>query len=95
MVALLLCFVMPASGAFPIFYGCFNNSKRTGSSCIFETTDYLFGLLAIGLWSCTLLYFASGFFERGLANREICWKYFCAKLRDELSRGSAPSEELI
>lgn len=84
---LLLSFVGTFYSAFPIYFLYFNNSKHGGDSSIFWTARDLLTLLGYGWSCCAALYFASSLFERALVKRKICWTYFCARLKSELSRG--------
>lgn len=86
LLTFLLSLVLVAYATSPIYFGCWNNSKLTGSTCVFLTVWNLLVFVAIG-WSCsTVLYLASSFFERKLANRKTCWQYFCSRLKNDLSR---------
>jgi hypothetical protein len=77
--------VMVAYGASPVYHGYHNNSKLTGYYCLFLTAEQLLGTLGFGLLLSAVLYLASGVFERTLAERMTSWKYFCARLKNELS----------
>jgi hypothetical protein len=84
-LAFILSLVMAAYSAFPIYLLYFNNSKHGGSSSAFWTARDVVMLLGYG-WLCTaVLYFASSLLDRALAERRICWAYFCARLKTELS----------
>jgi hypothetical protein len=76
---------MVAFAPAPIYFGCWNNSKLTGSNCMFGTVWHLLVLLGLGWSCCAALYFASSFFERALAYRKAGWEYFCARMKNELS----------
>jgi hypothetical protein len=82
----LLSLVMVAFAPAPIYFGCWNNSKLTGSTCMFRTVWHLLVLLGLGWSCCAALYFASSFVERALAYRKSGWEYFCGTMRNELSR---------
>jgi len=86
LLTLLVTIVMVTYGAFPTYYGWFNNSNLPGSYCLLTAAKQLFGLLAFGISACGMLYGVSSFFERTLADRKACWTYFCWRLRNELSR---------
>ncbi len=86
LLALLLSFVAIFYSAFPIYFLHFNNSKHGGNWSMFWTVRELLMLLGHGWSCCAMLYLASSFFERALAKRKICWTYFCARLKNELSR---------
>jgi hypothetical protein len=86
LLTFLLSLVMVAFAPAPIYFGCWNNSKLTGSTCMFATVWHLLVLLGLG-WSCSAaLYFASSLFARALACRKAGWEYFCARMINELSR---------
>jgi hypothetical protein len=85
-VTLLLSMVMVTYGESAVYSDCFDNGIRTGYACMFLTVEQLLHLLAFGLSLCTLLYLVSSCFRRTLAMRKASWDYFCARLRDELSR---------
>jgi hypothetical protein len=85
LLAFVLSLVTVAYGAFPMYAACFNNSNRTGYSCLFWTVERLLVLLAVGWSCCALLFFVASFFERTLTDRRISWRYFCSGLKDERS----------
>jgi hypothetical protein len=87
LLTLLLSFAMVTHGAYPIFYyGCYNDGKVTGYDCLFRTAEQLIVTLGFGLSLGAMLYLGSSFIERKLADRKTCWKYFCSRLKTELSR---------
>jgi hypothetical protein len=85
LLVFLLSLVMVVYNAFPIFLFNFNSANLLLTSNLFATVWRLFALLTYGLSCCTVLYFASSFFERTLADRRIRWNYFCSTVKDELS----------
>jgi hypothetical protein len=85
LLAFMLSLVMGVYAAPSIYFRCSNDSNVLGSTCLLLTVWYALVLLALGWSCCTVLYFASSFFERKLAYRRTCWKYFCSRLRNELS----------
>jgi hypothetical protein len=82
-----LSMVALAYSALPIYFLHFNNSNQGGASSTFWTVQDLLVLLGHGWSCCAVLYLASSFFERALVRREICWKYFCARVKSELPPG--------
>ena len=86
LLTFLLSLVMVAYATSPIYFGCWNESKVTGPTCLFLTGSHLLVLLALGWSCCTVLYVAFSFFERKLASRKTCWNYFCSRLKNELPR---------
>jgi hypothetical protein len=83
-LTLLLSFLVVIYGANPIYHGYREGSRLTGYACLLLTLQQLLSLLAFGLSLCTVLYLVASFFEGTLADRKACWKYFCAKLQNEL-----------
>jgi hypothetical protein len=80
----LLSLTVAAYAAPSAYFRCFNDSNLLGSTCLLLTLWYSLVLLAIQWSCCTVLYFASSFFERALAGRRTCWTYFCSRMRNEL-----------
>jgi hypothetical protein len=76
----LLSVTMVAFAAFPTFRRYVFNRGAYPLLAV----EHLLVLLAIGWSCCSALYFASSFFERKLADRKICWNYFCSRLKNEL-----------
>lgn len=86
LLTLLLSFAMVTHGAYTTLHDACNNNNSSGYGCVFRTCEQLIVTLAFGLLLCAMLYLCSSFFERKLADRKTCWKYFCSRLKDELSR---------
>ena len=82
LLSFLLSLVMVAYAAFPTF----NRYLYNRGAYPLLAVEHLLILLTVGWSCCTALYFASSFFERKLADRKTCWKYFCSRLKHELSR---------
>jgi len=82
-LALLLSFTMVASGAYPTYFLCYNNSRYSGSYCLIVTGERLLDDLWLGLTLCVILYALSSHFERALAQRMTSWRYFSARLTIE------------
>jgi hypothetical protein len=82
LLSFLLAVVMVTYAALPTFSRYVLNK----GAYPLLAAEHLLVLFTLGCSCCTLLYLASSFFERKLVNRKICWKYFCSRLRDELSR---------
>ena len=85
LLAFLLSLVTVVYGAFPIYFGEFNDGNRTGFNCFFDTVQRLLAVLTVEWSFCAVLYLESSFFARVLAHRRTCWNYVCARLEDELS----------
>ena len=82
----VLAVVIPALWARRTFDDICNNSNLTGETCLYLTADQLITRLGAGLLLCAILYAGSSFFERALHDRRCNWNYFCARVKDVLSR---------
>jgi len=81
---ILLSSLMVTYGAYPLYFGCFNDSRVSGYYCMFEAGKRLLESLSLGLSVCAFLYLSSNVLERTLAHRRATWKYFSARVRGEL-----------
>jgi hypothetical protein len=86
LLVFLLSLIMAAYGAYPRWLMYASESKLTGTSAAFWAVRDLVTLLGHGWALSAVLYLASSFIERALAKRKINWTYFCARLKNELSR---------
>jgi hypothetical protein len=86
LLTFLLSLATVAHGATSTYFGICEDSNLTQVVCLYQTLDQLLVTLALGLSLCAVLYLVSSFFERKLSDRRTCWKYFCSRLRAELSR---------
>jgi len=86
LLTLLLSFAMVTHGAYPILHDACYVNNNIGYDCLFRVAQQLTVTLAFGLLLCAMLYLGSSFFERKLADRKICWQYFCSRLKNEMSR---------
>ncbi len=82
----LLTLLMMTSGAFRLYFGCFNNSRTTGLYCIMQTCQDLLDLLSLGLFLSALLCLFSNVLARKLAKRKASWTYLCSQLKSSACR---------
>jgi hypothetical protein len=82
MLSFMLTVVMIAYITFPTL----RSYQFDKSACPICATEHLLMLFALGCSCCTLLYFASSFFERALVLRKIRWHYFHSTFMQNLSR---------
>jgi hypothetical protein len=77
-LAMLLSVLIASSGAYPFYFGCANDSRLTGSYCMFEAGRLVLDAISVALSMAATLYAGANTVERKLAMREAEWKCFCS-----------------
>jgi hypothetical protein len=83
LLTLLLSFAVLLLGAVPTFFDLYNNGKLTASTALLLTTDQLLSRLALGLFSCAILYAEWLVLERVLIRRRLSWTLFTELVRNK------------